>query len=613
MEGRFQSARADLDKFIRTVQGAAATLGDEAYLLEIRPGLIQITAPTPRAEFYARQTLQQLAGDAGPVDIPAVKITDWPDIEKRMVMYDVGRNNTVNVEYWKHWIDELSRLKINQIMFYMEDDYAYKKYPFMGRAGTFTAEKIAELTAYARERHIELIPNLEAFAHAERILAYPEFQELRLGNNWSAFSPCVERTYSVLGDLFSELVPQFPLTQMFHIGADEVWGLADDPRCASIVKQHGQPYLYAQHVSRLKTMLAGMGRKTAIWGDEILNHPETAALIDKDVTIFDWHYEEDREFPSLKQFQDWGFKEIYASPAVFGHWDVYTQLPVSFRNIRGFTQAAREHGVKGVCITIWAMQSGGNAENYLYGLAYGAQVMWNGGQSSAKRFNRDFARAWFGIKDARAAAHVDRAFWFPWRVSGSSLAGEMDISGFWQNLFETSSVFFRPFQELSRDLGQGNLEVRIRDSKRLLLQVKLARPSLEWLSARAKRNHFSLKALDTVMKVYEHVARKTLATDLAAYTYRRDYHQRAPDRPALLKTLREGIARLEEVRSGFAAIHDSYAQLIAMSNHDPGDLPEIQKLQKNLDEYLQLWRRAEAALSAGQRVPTPAELGLAAK
>ena len=54
-----------------------------------------------------------------------------------MVQYDIARGNKVQVEYWKKWIREFSRLKINEIMLYMEDDWHSPQRPYLGRPDTF--------------------------------------------------------------------------------------------------------------------------------------------------------------------------------------------------------------------------------------------------------------------------------------------------------------------------------------------------------------------------------------------------------------------------------------------------------------------------------------------
>src|SRR6185437_15008838 len=150
-----------------------------------------------------------------------------------------------------------------------------------------------------------------------------------------------------------------------------------DQRCDAAIASKGEAQIFVDHLHKLQSLLAFYGRDMAMWGDEILNHPELASKLNKDITIFDWHYEDTKDFPSLQKFKDWGFKHIYAAPAVHGFNDLYPMYPISFGNIPAFSHAASQADIDGVCITMWGMIEGGNAENYLYGMAYAAQVMWS--------------------------------------------------------------------------------------------------------------------------------------------------------------------------------------------------------------------------------------------
>ena len=73
------------------VPGARAETADEAYILEVAADGVTITAPTARAERWARVTLEQLARLSGG-KVPCCRITDWPRFKWRGFMHDSGRN-----------------------------------------------------------------------------------------------------------------------------------------------------------------------------------------------------------------------------------------------------------------------------------------------------------------------------------------------------------------------------------------------------------------------------------------------------------------------------------------------------------------------------------------
>jgi len=154
-------------------------IGDQGYVLEAKADGLVLSANTSLGLFYAVQTACQLLRktERG-VGMPAVSIVDWPDMKHRMIQYDFARGQQANVAYVKRMIDVLSRYKLNELMFYMEDDYEFTKYPFLGRPGTWTRPMIEELVAYARPRHVQLVPQIESMGHGSALLKHDELELL---------------------------------------------------------------------------------------------------------------------------------------------------------------------------------------------------------------------------------------------------------------------------------------------------------------------------------------------------------------------------------------------------------------------------------------------------
>jgi hypothetical protein len=574
-------------------------LGPEGYILEVRPNSVKVIALSDHGLFYASQTLLQLAKNNR---VPAIRIVDWPDVPSRMVLYDV-RGLTVSVSYWKHWIDQLSMLKVNALMPFLEDDYKYQAYPYLGRPGTFTSAKAHALVALAAGRFIDLIPQLESFGHADSVLAHGELKDLRLHGSIGVYSPCTEETYKFLDGAHQELMEAFPQSSMFHVGGDEVggwgdhqWNLSGESGCKAVIGAVGEQGLFAQHMNRLDQMVESNGRHMAMWGDEILAHPELAKLLNHDIAIFDWHYEDTKDFPSLKEFKDWGFNTIYASPAVHGFNDLYPMVPISFGNIPAFTRAAVDEKIAGVAVTIWGMIEGGNPENYLYGASYAAQVMWSHDATDIGDFDRRFAAAWFGITEDDAALHVDRLFWFPWRVSGPAAWDRKDIEGYWQNFFESTHVLFRPFDEFAMEHSIEDMSKRIEQSKALLHNIAVARESLAWLQQHANKNQQTLESMALVLADYEHMARKTIAVYQFAIDYRKAYAEDAHDSISLSAILKRGISDLKELKATFPELRQRYEQAIAHRDGDPLDASRLQVVEASLDKYIAMLELAQTKI-----------------
>ena len=590
-------------------RGNARELGPEGYTIDIAKDRIDVRAISARGLYYGAMTLLQMAerSSSGVVTVPSARVRDWPEIRDRMILYDL-RYNTVNMAYWKRWIRELSRMKINQLMLFMGDDYVYAKYPYMSSASKLTPAKLRELKRYAKLHHIELVPQLESLGHAEDILKHEPHRDIRLGDNPYSFSPCTERTYSVLADFYRELTEEFDQSTLFHVGGDEVWGFDQDPRCHEDIAARGQEFLYARHMNRLQNLLRPHHRRMAIWGDMLLERPGAEVGLDRDITIFDWHYKEYEKFPSLKYFKNLGFKNIFAAPAVFGHWDVFPEFLVTFQNIPGFTRAALAEDIRSVCVTTWEIHHGGNAENYLYGVAFGGQVMWDPVASDLADFNARFASHWFATRDPEAAAHVDRAFWFPWRANGSSRVTDVPSKGYWQKLHQSGDLLYAHFNSFIGERGDEELKEWRAQSDVLLKNLETARHSMRWLDARAGgKNRVTTEALRTAVLMYGHLARKTQALTGLAIEYRVAH---GLDGARAAGVLTRGARDLAKLRADFAGIEAGLRAAIDERNSNPRDLELWKATERSLAEFILRLEGASKDIASGRSAPAPKEIGL---
>jgi len=240
-------------------------LGPEGYVLESSPDRISITGNTERGVFYGLQTLRQLlplptevpsnASD-GQWTIPCLTIRDEPRFAWRGAMLDSSRH-LFSVDELQRFLDAMALQKLNVFHWHLADDQGWrleiKKYPKLteigawraesprrgdrnsgdGRryGGFYTQEEIRSVVAYAAERFITVVPEIELPGHASAALAsYPQFGntdvpgyapevQTRWGIHPYIFAP-KEETFRFLEDIFSEVLALFPSTYI-HIGGDE--------------------------------------------------------------------------------------------------------------------------------------------------------------------------------------------------------------------------------------------------------------------------------------------------------------------------------------------------------------------------------------------------------
>jgi len=284
----------------------SANLAEEAYTLKVTPETVKIVASTNRGLFYGMQTLLQLlpAEIESPTlvseinwNIPAVTIEDEPRFKWRGMHLDVCRH-FYSVDFIKKQLDVLAIYKINKFHLHLTEDQGWrieiKKYPKLTEIGSkridegkehggfYTQEDIKEIVAYAAERHIDVIPEIELPGHALAALtAYPEYSctggPFKVRNVWGVESDiyCAgkEETFEFIEDIIDEVVALFP-SEYFHIGGDEApkdqWEKCK--LCQARIKAEGlkdEHELQSYFVQRVEKMLLARNKKMIGW-DEIL-------------------------------------------------------------------------------------------------------------------------------------------------------------------------------------------------------------------------------------------------------------------------------------------------------------------------------------------------------
>ena len=216
----------------------------EGYTLTISGSKAVLRAKDARGLVWAKATLRQLKGSDGLY--PKVSIHDWPAFPIRGFMHDVGRNFR-SVDMLKREIDLFSQYKLNVFHWHLTDNPAWRieskaypqlndpKYQRKGRdEGLFyTYDEIRELIAYARERGITVIPEIDMPGHS------------RFFNDTFGFGMATPQGMNVLRRCLEEFFTEIPANDCpyFHIGSDEVH--IDNPKefmafCEGIVRAHGR-------------------------------------------------------------------------------------------------------------------------------------------------------------------------------------------------------------------------------------------------------------------------------------------------------------------------------------------------------------------------------------
>ncbi len=209
---------------------SAATLGtfdytlagfdNEGYKLNVTTNDITITAASKTGVIRAAQTLMQLKAATDGAYIPGVEITDYPAFKLRGYMHDVGRSFISFAELKKE-IDLLSRFKVNVFHWHLTDNQGFRfesqQYPQLNQASNmtrfagsyYTQAQCTELEAYAAERGVIVIPEIDMPGHSTAF------------TNAMGFTMSSDDGKAALKVLLGELASAFPLAPYIHMGADE--------------------------------------------------------------------------------------------------------------------------------------------------------------------------------------------------------------------------------------------------------------------------------------------------------------------------------------------------------------------------------------------------------
>jgi hexosaminidase len=267
----------------------------EGYRLRVDGNEALVQASDARGLFYGVQTLRQLIGNetGGTRAVPAVDISDAPRFRWRGLLIDLGRHFFGKQTLFTI-IDEMAAYKLNVLHLHLTDDPGWRievpGYPKLTQSAVasdgsrqyFTANEVREIVAYAAERHIIVLPEIEMPSHAGSVAsAYPE-----LYNGGSALDPAKPQTYAFIRAVFSQVAQLFP-EPYIHFGGDEVaddaWkNVKDVDQLKSRLGLNTTKEVEAYFVRNVVDIIKSVGKQPMAWDEQ------AEAGASKDVVIEWW-------------------------------------------------------------------------------------------------------------------------------------------------------------------------------------------------------------------------------------------------------------------------------------------------------------------------------------
>jgi hexosaminidase len=250
-------------------KGTVAVPGDpelapQAYRLNISSNKIEITGNADAGLFYGVQTFIQLLkqGPRGVLILPEGTIEDWPDLQLRFLHWDT-KNHQDRMETLKRYLDWTARFKANMIGFEFGDRFEFPSLPEVGIPGAFTTAQIQELTAYAAERFIQLVPVIQAPSHLAYVLKHPRYAHLKADNNNYQAVLCNPETDKLIFQLYDDVIRATPGVNYLFVSTDEIYYASTG--CPGENNADNRSRQWAEFARRAADYLAPKNRRMLAW------------------------------------------------------------------------------------------------------------------------------------------------------------------------------------------------------------------------------------------------------------------------------------------------------------------------------------------------------------
>lgn len=329
------------------------------------------------------------------------------------VMIDCVRI-TERYEYYLDLVPRLARWGVDMMFWHFTDDQGcalkLRSHPELASRYALSRAQTERLIKLAGRHGIEVVPEVESLGHCRWITHLPRYEHLFEGSatHFNSLCPSHPQTLELLAEVLAETAEVFP-SEWLHVGLDEVQ-FGDCPRCR---KRDLPPWrLFAEHAKAVHGIVAGLGKRTILWGDHLVKDPRIARAVPRDCIVAHWDYyiEHPVEADSRKLL-DLGF-DVLCCPSTARYLTHVSPDGSNLANLRQFARVAHKHrlryggAVLGVVNTVWCpeRQLGGSPH---YGMALGAALAEKP-KVDERKLSERFVREEYGIARPASAARALR-------------------------------------------------------------------------------------------------------------------------------------------------------------------------------------------------------------
>lgn len=376
------------------------------YTVKIEEGTVKITSPSSAGLFYGVQTLRQLISkDIDGLYVPNTKVEDWPQMVYRGFMMDMTHMQFPTIAEIKRQLDFLAQWKVNQYYFYSEANIELDGYPLLMPNARYTKEQIREIIAYAKERFIDVVPNLNLYGHLHDFFKHEHYADLSAtpyGWEFKTDHPKVEGIVNDWIEQFSDLFT----SPFFHIGYDETYVLKWE------AQRIGMPAdeLYLKMLNRTIKEVERKGKKSLFYADMLQHYPEGISKVEGSPIVVAWHYrppKEKRYDREIQPFSDCNLSVFLQSATLNYRW-LYPDMKLTFENNALLIDAAQRYKAKGFILSGWTDNWNVLMRLSRPDIVHAAMVSWKSSSLSLEDFIESYCNVMYPNSQGNiAVAHLN--------------------------------------------------------------------------------------------------------------------------------------------------------------------------------------------------------------
>ena len=530
----------------------------EGYVLVIEPHEAYIVGASGAGIFYGVQTFKQLLPLPGADRVlPTGTVRDWPAMRYRGVQDDLSRGPFPTLKFQEHQIRVLASFKVNIYSPYFEHTLLYLSQPLAAPPGSaLTPAEVKELVAYARQYHVSIVPEQEAFGHLHQVLKYDLYQDVAETPHGFVLAPGQPGTLPLIKDWFTQIAQEFP-SPFIHIGADETWDLGRG-RTREQVQEQGYGPVYVAFLKQIHDALAPLHRRLLFWGDIGGQDPAAIAGLPKDMIAVPWNYWDTSGFDKMIEPFAKNGMETWVAPGDANWSEVFPVAKIALWNIQGFIRDGQRLGSTGALTTVWNDDGEGLFNMDWYGVLFGAVAAWQPGESSIADYQDEYGQVFHGdasgkvnsaekelmaveeaLSKAKPQMSSDSLFWLdPWSSDGQAVSARL-----------------LPF---ARDL-----RVHAERAIVLLAQARQSNPGLRETDAITAMD-LGARRLDFIGMKFE-FAQEIVESYAYVLAHQHD-KQDAKETREMLGEITGTNGRCQELRDAYSALKGEYSQVWLAEN-----------------------------------------------